>query len=224
MGVRYEGGGGAAIPITQYSETFNRPDQPFFLGNNWNFQPTEQCANAPSSMAGGVNVGAGVATIGTGLGNVARSLFTPAFVDRQAVTAGMLIRGEFAQFTVKGFVVGISCDVGLMVYNPNPNDGNCYALLLATATSQANLFRNVGGPAANIGANLFAWATNDIIRLEVIPGATANTVKSYKNGVLQSTIVDNSALRPTGGGHYGLAWFSSNVGTLSFGDFSGGLL
>lgn len=223
-GIRYDPGGGGALPITQYSETFNRADEPFFLGNNWNFQPSDQCGNAPQSMAGGVNVGAGAATIGTSFGNLARSTFTPAFVDRQAITTGMLSRGQFSQFTVKGFLVGISCDVGPMVYNPNPNDANCYMLLLATATNLVNLQRSLGAATANIGPGLFAWTTGDIIRLEVTPGATANTVRSYKNGVLLSTIVDNSALRPQGGGHYGLAWFSSNVGTVSFGDYSGGLL
>lgn len=213
-----------SIPVTRYQETFNRADQPFFLGNNWNFQVTDATTQAPSAMAGGINVAAGAATIGAGGVTTTRCLFTPAFVNRPAITSSMLVRGQYAQFTVTGVAAGVSNSVGPMVYNPNPNDGNCYAMILQSNGQTVDLFRGVGGAAAPLVTNAFAFIVNDIVRIEVTPGAADNTIRLFKNGVLGNTFVDNNALRPTGGGHYGIAWFSSNAGTLSFKDFDGGLL
>jgi hypothetical protein len=64
------------------------------------------------------------------------------------------------------------------------------------------------------------------MRIEVIPAAAANTIKSYKNGVLQNTTVDNNAARPAAaaGGTFGLAYFSNNTGSLTFKNYSGGVL
>jgi hypothetical protein len=217
-------GRGGSMPATQYAETFNRVDQPFFLGNNWNFQPTISCADAPSAMAASVNVGAGSATIGGPASLNARSYFTPAFVDRAAVTSGMLTRGEFSQFTIRNVVPGLTGDFGPMVYNPNPNDSNGYMMLLGSSTGIARLFRDMGPGATQLVANLFTFLANDIVRLEVTPGVASNSIRSFKNGVLQNTFVDNNALRPTAGGHYGIAWFSNNVGSISFSDYFGGLL
>lgn len=211
---------------TRYQDTFNRADQPFFLGNNWAMQCSESCGNAPSAMAAGVNVSASpsFATIGTAAGSVARSLFIPAFVSRQRITTLMLARGQYSQFTIKNVLAGVSCSVGPVVYNPNPNDGNCYILILQSNGQSSDLFRGVGAGAAAIVPNVFNWVVGDVIRLEVTPGVADNTIRCYKNGVLQNTFVDNNASRPQGGGMYGIGWFSSNVGTLSFADYDGGLL
>jgi hypothetical protein len=211
---------------TQYSETFNRADQPFFLGTNWNTQVAQSSNIAGVDIAAGVNVGAGFATIGGAAALAPRLLMTPCFVDRQRITSlSNISRGEFSQFTVKNVVAGISGDIGLMVYNPSPNDSNCYMLLLGTSTGIARLFRDIGGGATQLVANALTYVVNDVIRLEITPGVASNELRSYKNGVLQNTFTDNNALRPTGGGLYGLAWFSNGPGgSLSFGDYSGGLI
>lgn len=225
MGIRFDGGSGGAPPVTRYQESFNRADQPFFLGDNWYMQVTDQTGTAPSSMAGSVNVGAGFATIGGAAQLTARSYFTPAFVDRQAITTGMLQRGQYSQFTVKNIVAGVSGDIGPMVYNPSPNNDNGYMMLLGTTTGIARLFRDMGAGATQLVANLFNYVNNDIVRLEVTPAAGANTIRSFQNGILRNTFVDNAGARPTTGGMYGIAWFSNGAaGALSFGDYDGGLL
>jgi hypothetical protein len=218
--VRPSGGG-----ATQYAETFNRVDQPFFLGNNWNTQVTDVSSIAGVDIAAGVNVGAGSATIGGAAALSPRILFTPSFIDRQRFTTLSATRGQFSQFTIKAFAGGISGDIGLMCYNPNPNNDNCYLLLIGTSTGIVRLFRNMGTAATVLVANVCGFAVNDVMRMEVTPSAPSNEIRSYRNGALQNTFTDSNAARPTGGGMFGLAWFSNGAGgSLSFGDYSGGLL
>jgi hypothetical protein len=226
MGIRYDGGGGASVPVTSYAETFIRADQPFLLGNNWYNTVSQSSSWSGANLAAQVNVGGTGATFGAGGLLFGQCYWIPTLIDVAAVLAQSAIRGVFAQFTITGHAAGVSGLFGLMCFNPNPNDSNGYMLLMRTTTLTAELFRDVGPGQTSLVAPALNWVDNDIIRLEVIPAAAANTCKSYKNGVLQNTFVDNNAARPAqaAGGTFGLCYFSNNTGSLTFKNFSGGVL
>jgi hypothetical protein len=215
-------------PVINFSDSMNRADEPPFLGSQWNMQIGSATALSGATIDGLVNVNAGVATFGlVGSGGTVAANFTPAYISRSTVkTRTNAGRTQFSQFRVRSVNGGVTCAIGPMVYNPNPNDPNCYILVAQLVGRTLQLFRGVGTGAVILNAAVGVHADNDVLRIEVDPGVASNTIRCYKNGVLQSTDVDNNALRPQNGGIYGITYFSSNAagGSISFDNYSGGLV
>lgn len=215
--------------VTDYAESFNRADQPFFLGNNWYTEMNDSAGSnvATPGLAANVNVGSGHATFGgTTINNNCWCKFFPVPIYYPAVAAGILTRGVFSQFTIDGITGGGTVDVGPAVAIA-PNSGNGYWLDIAFQTTDTTLFRSTVSPLVNLVTNVFApanRAVGDIVRLECIIGVASNTLRSYLNGVLTNTTIDASGSRPTTGG-YGIffqAWGAP--ATVSIKDFSGGII
>lgn len=223
------GTGGAPL-VTQASANFAVGDNPW-LGRSFDTQISQQSSFSGAQLDTFVNNGAGSATFGqagSGLVN-ANVVFIPSVFDRVALNA-LTVPGGRSQFSQLQGVSssGSTCAMGPMVMSPNPNDDNGYILVLQRAagpTFPLQLFRGLSSTVI-INAAVGTWANNDILRIEVDPGVAANTIRCYKNGVLQSTDVDNNALRPQAGGVPGICYYNSSAvgGTITFTAWSGGLL
>jgi hypothetical protein len=84
------------------------------------------------------------------------------------------------------------------------------------------IWRGIGNSAINLVAGISSFAPGDVIEFGCTPTPTQNVLQIIKNGVVVSTFNDNNALRPLFG-VFGLHYFSANLGSLSFSDWSGGV-
>jgi len=96
------------------------------------------------------------------------------------------------------------------------------------ATVEAGII--VGIVVANVGGRAIlaavACVVGDLIRISVSFGATQNTIKLWKNGVVVGTATDNNAARPksTDGGFPGIFWKGDTANSfVSFSNFRCGL-
>lgn len=213
----YRGGGFRTI---RYQESFNRADQPPFLGTNWNMEQTPASNVAGVTVDGNVNV-ASLAAFGA-TGGVMQMVWTPQYVNRQLIKNLSQTRVQYAQITMKS-IAGVNCSIGPTVLKAEPNSGGCYVLVAQAAGQALQLFRNVDASAVILNAAVGVWAVNDVIRIEATVAAASTTIRCFKNGVLQSTDVDSTGAR-IGFGMYGVCYFSSvGASQLGFSDFDGGL-
>jgi len=213
----------AGSRIIRYRESFNRVDEPPFLGSNWEMEITPASNLAGVNFDANVNVGAGMATFG-GTGGVPSCVFTPGYVNRQLIKNLSQTRVQYAQFKIRA-IVGAVCSIGPSILKANPNSNGCYVLVVQAAGQALQLFRgaDLGGSAIIINAAVGVWVVDDVVRIESTVTSSQTTIRCYKNGVLQSTDIDNTAGRISAG-MYGIAYYSSTgASRLSFSDFDGGL-
>lgn len=226
-GIRYDGGAGAALPITSFSD-------PFIGAGRSMAGPRYYCQMENPNGTAGVDVDAqlnfsgagGIFGSGSGVNNNAmRATFFPSETDPNAVRAGSLTRGAFAQWTLVSRAVGIDCEAGLIVFGQSGGGVNapCYWLNVQSETTNTGLNMGFGMAVYAIRANCFANAPGDVVRIEARWSAASNDIRTFQNGVLKTTDIDNNAARPQGGlnafGFYGVF-----TGVLVFKDFSCGLL
>jgi hypothetical protein len=207
---------------TSFSDTLLPPDDPPFLGLRFIANMTSFSAVSGANLDVAVNRVAAVGATFSGPLIVAEVFFLP-LVNMPAVINRSAVRGMFAQMTLTQRIAGTSGAVGLVVY-ANQNRDTGYALTCQSTTGNWNL-QNLGN--GNIRASaITASVVNDVIRMEIRPlSATNLEIKCFQNGVLQST--DNVNPVPTSSptsGLYGIYYSGGNNSTLSFKDFSGGLL
>lgn len=213
----YRGGGFRTI---RYQESFNRLDQPPFLGLNWNMEQTPASNVAGVTVDGNVNVGGGIAAFGA-TGGVYQMIWTPQYVNRQLIKNLSQTRVQYAQIKARS-LVGVNCSIGPTVLKAEPNSAGCYILILQ-GNGTLQLFRNVDASAVILNAAVGVWAINDVLRIEATVTPSATTIRCYKNGVLQSTDIDNTGARISFG-MYGICYFSSvGASQIGFSDFDGGL-
>lgn len=220
--------GAGGTPVTQFSDSFSGIGA--FQGDNWAILGCGDSVLSMSNVDAAINLTAGQLVYGTGAGGLGNlRLFMTPFpaINSLAVKQKSILRGVFAQMKYISRATGAGGFFsGVMCYNTAPDNGKGYYYGV-DQTGGTFVTRNIDTTEANIAGSLFAVANNDILRLEVIPGSAANTVKAYRNGVLQSTVVDNNALRPAfTGGWYGTFFrYQIDAGAqMNWDDFSGGLL
>jgi hypothetical protein len=208
---------------TSFSDTLLPPDDPPFLGLNWiaNISAFSQVSGV--NLDTQVNRVAGVGATFNGPLIIAEMQFLPR-VNIPAVINKSATRGMFAQMTLTQIIAGISGAVGIGVFIQQNRDGG-YALTCQSTTGNWNLQNLTAG--GNIrAAAVPATVVNDVVRLEVRPLSPTNLeFKTFKNGVLSST--DNFNPVPTTSptsGMYSIYYSGGNGSTLSFKNFSAGLL
>lgn len=224
--IKFQGGGSPAV--TQFSDNFSGAGK--FAGNNWAIVGCDASVLNMVDVDANINLTAGRLVLGAGaviLSNLRLWMVPYPAIAANVVIAKSLTRGLFSQATYISRATGAGGYYsGVMAYNTAPNDGQGYYYGI-TEAGQAFVTRNIDLTEANITAALFVVAPNDVLRLEVVPGSAANTVRAFRNGTLVSTVVDNNALRPAfTGGCYGM-FFRYKVdpgATMSWDDYSGGLL
>lgn len=228
--VRSKGTGGSP-PQTSFSDTLNGADQPFFVGTDW-YCVYDGTAGAftGAQVQGVVNRGATGLTIGDtgGLNTNALQFFMlpnrpylPLITGRSQRARVVYNRGAGAPGTV-------DCRAGLVILaNPNlTGNGECYAL--SVAQSGGNDVLGLRRAVIFTGSVPAGWsnitlAAGDSFTLEAIVTPTQNTINVYLNDVLNQSIVDADATRPTIGG-YGMCYVGfNNNQTLRFTNFSGRL-
>lgn len=209
---------------TNYSEDFRRGDQPFVLGNNWFDVYNQSSGVGESTLAAAVNCSVSGATFGAvGTNAVSRVFFTPIPVDFAQIATKVYSGVTMFTETIwdGGAGGGTSSDCGLsMMYGPNNNEYD----LNIIKNGQCDLYRGLivnNAGAVQLQANVCTIVAGDTLRMETNYTAATNTIRVYKNGVLQTTVTDSSVNR-CNGFMYGIGFFGWNVSTQTWRTFSGG--
>jgi hypothetical protein len=224
----YHTSGGAAL---SFSDTLLGSDRPFYIGDDWDVILTATSTVAPTRQAADLNIGGTGLTFGDGGGsndNGLSNLMLPNKIDTAKVRALSLTNGIFAQWQfVSRPVAGVDCGPALIV-GANAGGEKGYGLRLQSINTDSQLVRGLGfggaDAVAQLVANCFTANPGDIMRIELNFAPTQNTIRSYQNGVLQNTFVDNNALRPTAGGLFGMSLLGVFTGQVTVKNFSGGVL
>ena len=211
--------GGGVAPITRFSDTFVRADEPFLLGVNWYSILTARGSQIGTTFAGNVNiVGGAEAGFGTVPANVntMRAMFIPAPLSWAQLTG----RQQFSQVKYNSRTGG----AGLARIGPSvflqANDENCYTAQILSELGLIHIERGVHTQTV-LSAN-FALAIGDVIRITCTPSAASNDVSLFLNDVLQVTVTDANAARPTFG-MPGIGWTGSQFEQTGFKNYVGGL-
>jgi hypothetical protein len=227
MGVKYDPGGGGGAGVTSFSDPLTAATT-FWMGPNWDLSLTfRETSLVGTTLDTFVNNGAQGVTFGSAAGSGALGTFQafPNTVDNSTIIAQSGTRGSFAQarFTAKSG--GLSGFAGITTMMQMSEIG--YALMAGILDGgTAVLFRYNGNYAVGsiLNAAPFTYVANDVWRLETkVVGATVQ-LKTFKNGVLQSTDSDAAGSRITSG-RYGFTCPGIGPNSfLSFDNFAGGLL
>jgi hypothetical protein len=226
VGIHYDPGGGASPPVTSFSSTlFNTGAA--LCGTGFYAIFSKGNGSAGVNIDAQINPSAGGLVFGSGSGvndNPTRVQFYPQTIDNTAMRAGCQTRGQFAQWTLVSRTAGIDCECPLVCFgDPSGNDGG-YQLVVQSESTNVSVISGLGAVSFyNVRVNAFTCAPGDTVRMEVTFAAGANTIRTFKNGVLQSTDVDNNGARPLSG-LAGFGLMGVFTGVLVFKDFSCGLL
>jgi len=218
---------GSTPPVTRFSDTLRGADRPVYIGNDWFLNITQSTAVSGSDVAARLNIGATGMTVGNGDGvnnsNINLLAF-PALVSRRAVVTKSAGNGIFSQMVLVARTnPGIQSTVGPAV-GLNPGDCANYSLQLNSANNNTVLFRmNTAGTYTALVANVFSSSPGDIVRLEYRIVGGFPELRSYQNGILRNTTVDNSGLGPTAG-QFGMIIYGTFSGIITISDYSGGVL
>jgi hypothetical protein len=225
VGIRYDGGGGAALPTTSFSDPMINSGGVLAGPLYWNVFSVGNGA-AGVDVDSQLNGGATGLVFGSGSGvnnNSMRVSFFPASVDPAAVAAGSLSRGAFAQWTLVSRTAGIDCEVALCLFS-SPGNDNGYILQAQSESTNVGLSMGRGTVVVyGIRANVMTLAPGDVLRFEARWSPASNNLRTFKNGVLQSTDTDVNAGRPQGG-QSGFGYLGVFTGVMVMKDFSCGLL
>lgn len=211
--------------VLNFSDSFNRPDEPFFIGDNWLICYTQECTYSGANLAAAINVIAPNLVINQNNGLIAGIWAIPRLVTMNKIIG----RNQFAQFRISAFnlALGVDLTIGPGVWaNPQGSSaqGGYYIRLQNNAGALLARLAHGFNPITSLLVNTQP-VVGDTIRIEARAGVGQNEVKYILNGVLDTTWNDNSATRPNANGMYGIAWQSGTVGgSGSFQNFSGGVL
>lgn len=226
--LRTIGIGAGSVPVTSFSDTLIGADRAPYIGNNWCLVGSQSTAVSWATMAAYVNIGGSGFAFGDGVSgnnNATNVNAFPAPVDFNAIRAKSLTGGIFSQMKlVSRPIAGTNGAVGPMV-GANPGDSTGYGLQLNSTNTNTVLFRmNGNGTFTSLNANVFTNSLGDVIRLELTISGSNCTLKSYQNGTLRDTTVDNSGLGPTSGGLFGMILYGMFNGQIVVSNYAGGTL
>lgn len=222
-------GGGGTQPVTSFADSFNRTDQPFYLGNLWLPVFASQAGGGivASNLAAAVNVAGSAANFSTATNlNRSDAAFIPYPVDWPVVDkiSSAPGRGQFAQFTVTTWTVGGNpSKPGLICYG-NMNLGVCY-FAAVEPTQHLSVRNSVDLDSATIiGSLLSPISMGDTVRMEVrTDGVLNNTIILKVNGTVVQTVTD-PITDVVPGGVFGIGWYGANNASTSVTNFSAGIL
>lgn len=210
-----------AVNSAYFADSFNRTDQPFYIGTRWAFTymvaDTQTFANA---AAASINVSANnlVLANSTGGGSIPKGFGIPLPMNILAFNwGGGLAPSQFSEVKAtadNNAVIDAGFGAGVML---DSNGGNGYSirnLVAAGPLQQYVVERFVAGINSTL-AGPFSITLGQVMRIEVVPGASSNVLTWYLDGVFQNTLTDNNAQRPT----LGVPGLITN-GTAANGSFS----
>jgi len=219
------GGGAAGGGVLNFSDSFARPDEPFFVGDNWYPVMSQGMAGTGTNVAANVNVAANQLVLTTPAA-VPNIVFIPRLVSTNLIVG----TNQFSQIKVNSYNLAAQLNGGPGVwFNPQASLATI-GYYLRLSTNAGNLlckiiygFSPLTTPA---GATDQTISVGDTIRIEARDNGASNEVKIIVNSVTLQTITDNSANRPRAiNGIYGLAFESGGGGgSAGFQNYSGGVL
>lgn len=193
----------AGADATLFTDTMLDPDQPFIIGDSWEWNREPNTAQGDSGnqnsadfnrIATGLQV-----TNSTGGGTFPKGFAIPRPLSWNLVRS----KSQFAEYKVisDNSVGGSVTRMGPMVLC-NPNQGACYYLDLVVETGpfQLNIERwTLGASAVIATASPNAFAMNDVLALTAeIIGATVQ-LRVWRNGVNTFSFLDNGGSQFTAG-------------------------
>jgi hypothetical protein len=234
--MKWRPGTDSGSAVLSFADTFHRADQPFMLGDSWVCAPTEvSTIVGGSNLAASINIGGGVQanfSICSSNGNnfiicypVPISwniVFTQPQYAQCRIVADNSGGANFA-FMGPAVLFNINKNTGYSI-ETNVIFGVGNQVLRYTVAST-----NGGGAQSainNNGGAGFTFAIGDVLRIEAIPNSPAanqTTVKTYRNGVLQSSDVDAVNHYTSGVCGFGDLFCSAGV-TQSWDNFQGGVI
>lgn len=233
--MKYKTFGGGSPPVTTFSDTFHRADQPFMLGDQWVCAPTEV-----STIVGGANLAASINVAGNQANFSICSSNGNNFIVCYPVPITWNAVFSVSQFSQCRLTADNSGGVNFafmgptVLFNINKNTGYSIETNIIFGVGNQVLRYTVastnggGGQTAinNNGGAGFTFAIGDTLRIEAIPNFPAvnqTTVKTYRNGILQSSDVD--AVNHYTSGVFGFFDTFCSAGiTQSWDNYSGGAL
>lgn len=215
------------VPLVTFQDTLVGAAS-FYIGANWDCEITFHATGMDGvSLDTALNTGAGGMTFGnTGL-NLSNGFVQcfPNPVDNRTIIARSSAQGQYVQCVFRGKAGANNAIVGLGAMMSEGEVG--YALLMQSldaGTAQLIRYNGNFGAGVALDAALLTYIVNDILRMECRVVGTTVEIKSFKNGVLQKTTVDNSVNRLTSG-RAGLFLLGANtVGSVTISDYNGGSL
>jgi hypothetical protein len=209
--------GGGVVPITRFSDSFNRLDQPLLLGVNWYSILTSRSLQIGQTFAANVNCAGTEAGFGTLPSNVntMRAMFIPAPLSWAQLTN----RTQFSQVKYNSRTgAGGLARIGPAVFL-QANDENGYIANIRSELGDITIQRGVD--IQTVLAGPFALAVGDVIRINCTPSPSSNSVSLFLNDVLQATFVDNAGARPLFG-MPGIGWTGTQFEITGFQNYVGG--
>lgn len=218
-----------AIATGTFIDTFHRADQPFYVGDQWAVQPLTFSTCLGPNIAAAINVAANQLNLSICSSNGANGLLLFPIPISWDVIFG---RSQYAQMSMTAdnsgganfAFCGPSCMVdgnkttGYFIQTNTNGAANTLKRYVVTALGVGNINTNGGAG--------FTYAFGDILRIEALPNTPAvnqTTVKTYINGVQQSSDID--AVGHYSFGNYGILDYFISAGiTQSFDNFQGGAL
>jgi hypothetical protein len=222
--INMQGGGGSA-PVLNFSDSFQRPDEPFYVGDNWYPVMSQGMLATGSNIAANTNIAANNLVLTTPAA-VPNAVFIPRLVSTNKIVG----RNQFSQIKVTAYNVAAQLNAGQGVwFNPQASLAiiGYYLRLSSNAGNvQAKIVYGFSPITTPAGATDQVIAIGDTIRIEARDNGASNEVKIIVNAVTIQTITDASANRPRAiNGIYGIAFESgSGGGSASFQNYSGGVL
>lgn len=209
--------GAGAGDIVRFTDSFAAPDQPLLLGVNWYSILTARGSQIGTTFAANVNrTGANEARFGTVAANVnnMRAMFIPQPLSWRKLIAST----QFSQVKYNSRTGAGLARIGPSVFLQQ-NDENCYTAQILSELAAIHIERGVNSQTV-LSAN-FALAVGDTIRITCTPSAASNDVSLFINNVLQVTITDANAARPTTG-MPGIGWTGTQFEETGFTNYVGG--
>lgn len=216
-----------------FADSFARADQPFVVGDLWGYSPLAQSTAVGPNIAASLNVVSSALQVSICSSNGQNQmLLYPIVVDwpqcftNHAQYAQLAISADNsggANFAFNGPAVmfNVNRSTGYYIQTNNTGAGNA---LLKYIIGSSN-----GGAESNLDTNSntgYTFALGDILRIEAYPNtpvANQTTIKHYRNGVLQNTVIDST--NHYNNGCYGIMDLFVSAGvTQSIQNFQGGIL
>jgi hypothetical protein len=210
----------AGITANSFSDDFNRANTIIGLGPNW-------VSNHGMSVTSGIwnttqilnNQLRCFRTGGAGNANPIAFMFVvPTFSQVWG-------QEQFAQCRFIAINLGTAPGSGpAVMLKPDDLDGNSacgYGILIHTATT-LTIAKMTNGVAADLTAAL-PVAVNDLMGIDVVPGALVNTVRYIRNGVVHTTVADPIGGGPLFQGSPGFMVYLDAGDTIDFDDYSCGV-
>lgn len=216
--------GGAAAPFAYFADSFNRVDQPSYIGNNWGicFYDGDVQTNASLAQTE-FNVSAlSLVITQSGAGN------TPKFIAYPLVFNGQVCWGksQFAEIQVQAINAANNTTRPGPAVMARMNDASAYFMELdntgaVTTYAVQRWVNNV--PTVIIGAR--SYTIGETLRIEAVVSSSSVIINTYRNGVLDATATDSSGSRLQAGNPaiFGIGMLV-NLDSITFNNFKCGTL